>query len=48
MNTSIPSGREATEAAQDSAEAGGPSGARICVIGASGKLGRYLVQHAKF
>ncbi len=46
MNTPIPSGRKATESAQDSGEAGGPSGARICIIGASGKLGRYLVQHA--
>ena len=46
MNTSIPNGREATESAQDSGEAGGPSGPKICIIGASGKLGRYLVQHA--
>ena len=46
MNTPIPNGREATEAAQDSGEAGGPSGPKICIVGASGKLGRYLVQHA--
>ncbi len=38
MNTSIPNGREATEAAQDSGDAGGPSGARICIVGASGRL----------
>src|SRR5687767_13948480 len=46
MNTSIPSGREATEAAQNRGEAGGSSGPRICIIGASGKLGQYLVLHA--
>ena len=46
MNTPIPNGRKATEPAQDTSEAGGPSGPRICIIGASGKLGRYLVQHA--
>jgi hypothetical protein len=46
MNTSIPNVPEATESAQDSGEAGGPTGPRICIIGASGKLGRYLVQHA--
>ena len=46
MNTPIPNGREATEPAQDASEAGGPSGAKICIIGASGKLGRYMVQHA--
>ena len=46
MNTPIPNVREATEPAQDTSEAGSPSGARICIIGASGKLGRYMVQHA--
>ena len=46
MNTPIPNGREATEAAQDSGDAGGPARARVCIVGASGKLGRYLVQHA--
>jgi NAD(P)-dependent dehydrogenase (short-subunit alcohol dehydrogenase family) len=46
MSTPIPIGREALEAAQDRGEAGGPAGSRVCVVGASGKLGRYLVQHA--
>ena len=27
-------------------EAGGPAGAKVCIVGASGKLGRYMVQHA--
>ena len=34
------------EPAQDSNEAGGPARQRVCVVGASGKLGRYMVQHA--
>ena len=46
MSTSSPTGREAMEAAQDSSEAGSPSSAKICIIGASGKLGQYMVQHA--
>ena len=46
MNTPIPNVREAAEPVQDSREAGSPSGAKICIIGASGKLGRYLVQQA--
>ena len=46
MSTSSPTGREAIEAAQDSSEAGGPSRPRVCIVGASGKLGRYMVQHA--
>ena len=46
MNTPIPSGREAMEVEKDSNEAGGPARARVCIVGASGKLGRYLVQHA--
>ena len=39
-------GREAMESAQDGGEAGGPVGPRVCIVGASGKLGRYMVQHA--
>ena len=46
MSTPIPIGREAVEAAQGRGEAGGPARARVCVVGASGKLGRYMVQHA--
>jgi NAD(P)-dependent dehydrogenase (short-subunit alcohol dehydrogenase family) len=32
--------------AQDRGRAGGPAGPRVCIVGASGKLGRYLVQLA--
>jgi uncharacterized protein YbjT (DUF2867 family) len=32
--------------AQDPSEAGNPVNLKVCIIGASGKLGRYLVQHA--
>jgi NAD(P)-dependent dehydrogenase (short-subunit alcohol dehydrogenase family) len=46
MSTSSPTGREAIKAAQDSSEAGGPSRPRVCIVGASGKLGLYMVQHA--
>jgi NAD(P)-dependent dehydrogenase (short-subunit alcohol dehydrogenase family) len=46
MNTPIPDVRKATEPAQDTSEASSPSGPKICIIGASGKLGRHLVQHA--
>src|SRR5690242_16463860 len=46
MDTPIPNVRKATEPARDAGEPGSPSGAKICVIGASGKLGRYLVRHA--
>src|SRR5438128_1529421 len=46
MSTSSPTGREAIKAAQDSSEAGRPSGPRVCIVGASGKLGRHMVQHA--
>ena len=46
MSTSIPIGREAVEVAQGRGEAGGPARARVCVVGASAKLGRYMVQHA--
>src|SRR6478735_6160229 len=46
MDTPIPNVRKATEPARDASEAGSPSGGKICIIGASGKLGRYLVQHA--
>src|SRR6478735_10816616 len=46
MDTPIPNVRKATEPARDASEAGSPSGGKICVVGASGKLGRYMVQHA--
>ena len=46
MDTSSNTGRKAMEAEKDSNEAGGPARARVCIVGASGKLGRYLVQHA--
>src|SRR5215212_4007521 len=46
MSTPSRTGREAMEAAQDGSEAGGPSRSRVCIVGASGKLGRYMVQHA--
>ena len=45
MSTPGPTGREAMAAAQDS-EVGGPARSRVCIVGASGKLGRYMVQHA--
>jgi hypothetical protein len=45
MSTPIPVGREAAEAAQGRGKAGNPAKARVCVVGASGKLGRYMVQH---
>ncbi len=32
--------------AQDRGEAGGTSRLKVCIVGASGKLGRYMVQHA--
>jgi hypothetical protein len=34
------------EETQGRGEAAGPARTRVCVVGASGKLGRYLVQHA--
>jgi NAD(P)-dependent dehydrogenase (short-subunit alcohol dehydrogenase family) len=46
MSTPSLTGREAMEAAQGSSEAGGPARSRVCIVGASGKLGRYMVQHA--
>jgi hypothetical protein len=46
MSTSSPTGREATRAAQDRSKAGGTSRPRVCIVGGSGKLGRYMVQHA--
>jgi NAD(P)-dependent dehydrogenase (short-subunit alcohol dehydrogenase family) len=46
MSTPIPTGRDALETAQDRGEAGGPAGLKVCIVGASGKLGRYMVQHA--
>src|SRR5687767_6145170 len=45
-STTIPVGRKTSEAAQDGSEADGPSCMRVCIVGASGKLGRYMVQHA--
>ena len=45
-STTIPVGRKTSEAAQDGSEADGPAGPRVCIVGASGKLGRYMVQHA--
>ncbi len=44
MSDSI--GRKALGAAQDASEAGGPARLRVCIVGASGKLGRYMVQQA--
>ena len=32
--------------AQDRGEAGGTSRRKVCIVGASGKLGQYMVQHA--
>jgi NAD(P)-dependent dehydrogenase (short-subunit alcohol dehydrogenase family) len=46
MSTPSPIGREASTAAQNRGEAGDPAGSRVCIVGASGKLGRYMVQHA--
>ena len=46
MSTPGPAGREAMDAAQDSSDAGGRARPRVCIVGASGKLGRYMVQHA--
>jgi NAD(P)-dependent dehydrogenase (short-subunit alcohol dehydrogenase family) len=34
------------EAAQDRKDAGRPAMQTVCIVGASGKLGRYMVQHA--
>jgi hypothetical protein len=45
MSTPIPIGREAVEVAQGAGDAGGLT-TRVCVVGASGKLGRYMVRHA--
>lgn len=44
MNDSI--GREALEAAQDGGEGGRPDRLKVCIVGASGKLGRYMVRQA--
>jgi NAD(P)-dependent dehydrogenase (short-subunit alcohol dehydrogenase family) len=46
MSAPIPSRREALEAPQDRGVTGGPAGRKVCIVGASGKLGRYMVQHA--
>jgi NAD(P)H-binding len=46
MGTPIPIRREALEATQDRGEAGGPASPKVCVVGASGKLGRYMVRLA--
>src|SRR5687768_18552944 len=43
-STTIPVGRKTSEAAQDGSEADGPAGPRVCIVGALGKLGRYMVQ----
>jgi hypothetical protein len=45
MSTPGPNGRKALDA-QDSSDAMSPSPLRVCIVGASGKLGRYMVQHA--
>jgi uncharacterized protein YbjT (DUF2867 family) len=34
------------DTAHDRNEAGGPAKPKVCIVGASGKLGRYMVQHA--
>ena len=39
-------GQEATYEAQCHGEPDRPAGLRVCIVGASGKLGRYMVQHA--
>ncbi len=39
-------GQEATYEAQCHGEPDRPAGLRVCVVGASGKLGRYMVRHA--
>jgi NAD(P)-dependent dehydrogenase (short-subunit alcohol dehydrogenase family) len=44
MSDSI--GREPLDAAQDASEAGGSVRLKVCIVGASGKLGRYMVQQA--
>ena len=46
MGTPIPTRREALEATQDRSEAAGRASRKVCVVGASGKLGRYMVQLA--
>ena len=38
--------RDASVAAQTGRDTDGPGGMRVCIVGASGKLGRYMVQHA--
>lgn len=34
------------DTAQDRGQAGGPARPKVCIVGASGKLGQYMVQHA--
>ena len=46
MSTPIPARGEVLEATHDRGEPGGAAAPRVCVVGASGKLGRYMVQHA--
>ena len=46
MDTQIPIARNAVEATQDPGKARRRAPLKVCVIGASGKLGRYLVRHA--
>lgn len=46
MDTQIPIARNAAEATQDPGKARMRAPLKVCIIGASGKLGRYLVRHA--
>src|SRR5690242_2024867 len=46
MSTPNGTGHEAMQVVQVGGEAGGPARPRVCIVGASGRLGRYLVQHA--
>jgi len=46
MKTPIPVGQKTVEPSRDGSEAGGSPRPRVCIVGASGKLGRYMVQHA--
>ena len=39
-------GVDAVDRAQVGREAEGPGALKVCIVGASGKLGRYMVQHA--
>jgi NAD(P)-dependent dehydrogenase (short-subunit alcohol dehydrogenase family) len=46
MDTASNTGRKAMKAEKDTSAGDGPALARVCIVGASGKLGRYLVKHA--